>query len=788
MRQYATRQLSRAALAGDHKALKAMAQAVRDHPDGRVVSVALATLRKSWSQSSLDIIWKAWQEKRHPYLLGLLKDLNQPAASPPSLRVLSALSLNQLNLITQGPTSLIQPLIDACHDQDAEISQRALACLPGLKHPAAVDGFCAAWGATRDPMLESILVKSKYLPRKPLSLRILTALKLSRLDIAQSIEADGIPALLAACQDKDIEIANRARYSLTQLQKNDAIQALCQQVIDGDQSEAKMACLQAGYLPSDPVKRVLFLFLTEQWEAYQALDFDQSLLHTLYITASSDLRQRITHELQLSGRINLLPIIAGVNYTAVPSIKGEEEARVLVSMLSDQGDWQTLWRMVGELPFVWSVKIVRKLKLAAWTPQEIEDQELFDHLAELVDNAWFQPDMPMMLSFPPALLKAKFNVKGRINDIAFDPIHPILAFGTGRRKVALWDYKKAAIQAIHAGFTHSIGRVGYCGSTLLCGEKSSLQVPCAITGWNEQGRFNLGEHGSAITAFEPVGKGSLLTAGRDQHIKLWDINLRRIISETTGDNWPRAVVVSPENQVALILQQKPSLVSLPDLKPITGSDAQIQASLNLSLTGMPRCAAFEQDEGRVFIGGHSGQLITSPYQPNSPHGSRAIVTGHAGTVLSIKHQAQRGLVISASSGGEVIFTNWPDRTEKNRLSFPGFHLTSMQISSDGYFMAVGSSDEVLWLWDLRTLDIPKLMTLPFSSFTSDHLALLSTLLEAPRSAELTGVPAQNGTILLEEAKIALEYMRTILRYRFRYDIQVSALPVIQPGEYDIIVD
>ena len=789
-----------------------LAQAVRDSRDAQVVSIALSALRKTWSQPSLDIIWKAWQEKRHPYLLGLLQELKQPASNPPLLRVLSILKLNQTHLITQGPTQLIQPLIEACHDPDPEICARAQTCLPGLKHPAAVDGFCAAWEATREVVLETILIKSAYLARKPLSLRVLTALKLGRMDIPQAIGAEGVPALLAVCTDRDTDIASRARGILTQLKKQETQQALCQQVIDTGDELARQACLQAGYLPQDQVQRVLFLFLTEQWEAYQDLDFDQSMLHAVYLTAGPEMRQRITHQLQGSGRTNLLPIIAGANFRAVPSIAGEEEAEVLVAMLSMQDDWKTLWRLVDELPFRWSLRIVRQLVQKSWLPEEADERTFFQQLVAFLGEAGSSPgrsgvpDSPAAFSFPPAVLRARVNVKGRINDIAFAPDGPYLAIGTGRRKVVLWDYQKAAIKTVYSKPTHSIGQVAYCpDGSLLCAEKSNKAVRCAINGWFGDTPFYLGDHTSSITALEPVGHGLVLSTGRDQAIKLWDLNQRRLISQLLLDDWPRAACISPDGQFALLLQAKPALIKLPELRLVMGGKSQPVTPLCQpgDLTGMPRTAAFDEPGGLMIIGGSGGQITSVVYKATSVAATPAMntgqaITGHTGQVIGIESLSRRGIVLSASTGGEVIFTAWPDCIEKSRLTFPTSHLSVLKVSPDGFFMAVGSADEHLWLWDLRSLDLSQLMTRPFSSFSVDHLALISMLLEDNGLSEShlsdAGLLAESGETILstsglsKESRSALGYIKRILQHRFRYDIQVNDLPKIQAGEYDIILD
>jgi len=105
----------------------------------------------------------------------------------------------------------------------------------------------------------------------------------------------------------------------------------------------------------------------------------------------------------------------------------------------------------------------------------------------------------------------------------------------------------------------------------------------------------------------------------------------------------------------------------------------------------------------------------------------------------------------------------------------GEQLTSLHISPDEAFMALGDSNAALSLWDLRVLDVPRLFTRPFAQSVPDDLAALQAL---------TG----NGTVLPARVRNVLGFMEAILRYRFRFDIEIGEMPVIKVGEYEIELD
>jgi WD40 repeat protein len=122
----------------------------------------------------------------------------------------------------------------------------------------------------------------------------------------------------------------------------------------------------------------------------------------------------------------------------------------------------------------------------------------------------------------------------------------------------------------------------------------------------------------------------------------------------------------------------------------------------------------------------------------------------------------------------VHFTGWANRELLGKIDSPGERLTSLHVSPDGSFMALGDEDASLSLWDLRVLDIPELFSIPFARSTPNHLAALDLL------SEENSLP----TSLLN----TLAYIERLLRYRFRYDIEVSEVPRIKSGEYAIEIE
>ncbi|MDV7390679.1 hypothetical protein RZS08_04965, partial [Arthrospira platensis SPKY1] len=87
----------------------------------------------------------------------------------------------------------------------------------------------------------------------------------------------------------------------------------------------------------------------------------------------------------------------------------------------------------------------------------------------------------MQSLFPLALLQASARVPGRINDVSFAPSAPLIAVGTGQRKVVLWDYQTAQRAAVLGNFNRSIGQVAFCDEGwLACSERTNTSAACNL--------------------------------------------------------------------------------------------------------------------------------------------------------------------------------------------------------------------------------------------------------------------------------------------------------------------
>lgn len=758
---------------GSAELVTPLIQAVGD-ADEVIAARAREAVSRLQNPASIDALCWAWQNNRSPFLSKTMKKAGYVAQKPPMSRVLSALKVNKPEAILHGGGDIVEPLVTACEDPDPEIARLAKLCLPQLQSEAAVDEFCRLWAETRSPLLEQALLQAAYRPRGPEPVRLLVALKTGQLAPAENASPEGLPFLLQALEDPDEAIRSSAAQAVDNLQSEETIEALCVRVIESDDPVARRIALANGYAPRTPELRALFLFLTGQLDEYDALDFDQRMLRAVYEASQPALRRRIAAQVQAAGRTDYLTILAGVDYRSRAEQVDDSEAELLIRVLAENGEYERLWRLAPELALPFSLRIIHILAENNWQPADELDAQVYRELVQLSQQPiqLAGPELDRIL--PTAIPRATLKVKGRINDVAFSPTQPVLAIGTNQRKVILWNFKTAQVERAISDFKRSVGKVSYTPQgTLVAAERTSTQALCTIYVCGEEETYRLCSHVGSISVLEPVRDNWLLTAGRDQKVVLWDLTHHRLLAEKEFDFWARAAAISPDQQYAVLMHDRLRLIRLPDLNVVPGYPFITPRGTGFQ-RGMAQNAAFSPDGKYILSGQYNGQV--GLYFHTSMHQlpKKSVVTRHNQPVRGIRFLPGHPIVITAGAEGQVRFIRWPEMTLKGMVFSPEGQLTSLRVSNNGAFMATGTNEASLVLWDLRVLDIPSLFTQPLATATHDQVTNTLALGEYYSLPD----PVRNG----------LKFLQRLLQYRFRFDIHVEEVPIIQYGEFDILLD
>jgi WD40 repeat protein len=747
-----------------------------DDVDPFIAGQALEAMHNLHNQSSIDALCSTWLDNRYPFLGEVVEKAGYVAQKPPAVRVLSALKVNQLNVVKQSTSDMVAPLVTASQYIDPQIAERANLCLLQLQNQAAIDELCRMWSDSRSPILERILVQASYKARSPAKVRLLVALKTGHLSTAEKVDPRGLPHLLDATHDADETIQKNAIITLANLKDEETREAICLRFIENKEDmQAREIALANRYTPRAPEMRALFYFLTGQWQNYDDLDFDQSIMRAIYEASPLEMRQRISTGVQTAGRTDYLTILAGVDYRSRADEVNPNEADLMIRILAENGEHERLWSLVTEFALPFALKIMHILVEKSWRPENEIDRGVFDELAQLIQQPILYDENELNRILQIAIPRANLKVKGRVNEVAFSPTRPVLAIATNQRKVVLWNFQDAVVEKVLEGFQHSVGKVNYTAQgTLIAAERTSTQTECSIYVWDNQEVYRLGNHVGTVTGIEPVGENNLLTTGRDSKAVLWDLVSRKAVKTKEFPFWVRSVAISPEQQYAALLHDRLSLVRLPDLNIIPGY-AFLPPRAEGFKAGVAQNAAFSPDGKYVLAGQFNGQVGLYYHTSLTQRPRQVLVAKHSQAVRGIHFLPGHPLVITAGAEGRIRFIRWPEMEQRGTVSMPEEQLTSLRVSHQGSFMATGANDASLVLWDLRVLDIPAMFSRPLATATHDQVANTLALNEYRSS-------------LPESVLNGLKILRILLQYRFRFDIHLEEAPIIRYGEFDIILD
>ncbi len=738
--------------------------------DATIASRARFALAQLKTPNAISTLCRLWEKVRDPLLESTLAQAAYQPSEPAEISVLVALKFNRLELVTRRGADGIPALLVACADKDEDIRARACFCLVNLQSQPAINALCAAWLKSRDALLEGAIIQARYVAAQPYRLRIFTALKAGRIDLLAKLKPEGVAVLLEACADNDHDIRTRAETALRALETSEAREALCTAVMDQEHALARSICLECSYLPEAPERRALFLFLTEQWDAYERLDFDQRLLNAVYETSSAELRQRVLRRVQQAGRTSFLNIVTNVDDRARAGRMSSIEAQLLARVLAGNAEWQRLWVLAQSLALAQSVEIVRRLEREGWQPADALECETFSTLARLAHAEMLTTGNELHEALPMGMQRAVLRVHGRVNATAFAPDRPQLAIGSGGRRVALWNYHTGSMERLWKDFSHSIGEVDFTpAGQLLCAERSTLQEPCAIYALGGDAPAVVGQHNGPVTALLCLDDEQVLSAGRDLRARLWNLTGRSLARERRLADWPRAACLSPDHEQVLLLHSRLEML---DARTLDTQLNILPPRGNHGSRSVLRSAAFLSDTDQVLAGQFNGQVVQ--YMSAGSRVRGRLLAQHAAPVECVQVLPGRPIVASASADRLVRFYTLPELRPLGQIEAQGGRLTSLHASPDGAFLAIGTNQSRLELWDLRVLDIPSLFNTPVANILPSQMALVNTL------AGYTELP--------DGVRAAIGYLQCLLQNRFRYDIELAEAPVIRVGEFDVFLD
>ncbi|MBI4853694.1 MAG: hypothetical protein HY819_18020 [Acidobacteria bacterium] len=797
-RRKAVTELAQALQAQDASAASLLAQALAESTDAQVRSAALEALKQMTDQKCIDAVCTDWASSRHSELTKLIVNTSWIASNPPRLRVLTALKVGKVEILSKGGAEIFEALLELTRDSDSEVVNQARENLAKLQNSDAIDALCIKWIKERDSYLGQIISQKNYVARQPVEAQILTALKCGKIDVVAKGSPSVIDPLLKACSDSDEDVVKNAKAALRQLKNIETQEAICTLVLEKENKTAREAVIDAGYSPKDEEQKILFYFFSEQWEKYEALDSNQRVLRTINQKSDPILQDRIAIKAKQKG------------YSLEEPIKVERKRQRLADMTSKE--WETLLeavsasqqradilRLAQEAPPRWSKQVLFKMKNSGWKPRA--DEKLsYEELLSLAEKC--DPVDPNSTS--SNVLKGHTDV---INCLAISSDGALLASGSLDNSVRIWnlssgkEIKTLIGQDAHNGAINCLA-ITPDSKTLISGSADGTlklwDLPAGTL------RKTLTGHTDEVNCLAISPDAKLLASGSlDNGIKLWSLpggDELKEIKEHAGSIW--SLNFSPDGHVLAsgggLADHSIKLWTVPECAPIKTLEGH---------RGLVRCLTFSSN-GKI-LASSSGDNTIKLWQLSDGRELKTL-KGHQGLIHSLilnsngqtlfsgsvdrtirlwnlsdgkvlkkldKHKDRITALIPDTDGRTLISASWDgtirlwataNQLELKILEGHTNWVTCLALSQDGQTLVSGSRDNTLRTWNLKSI---LLSHLPARQTTVADLAWAEKMLKSNN--------------ISNSSRKEFEFIASLMRWRNKIENSKDTLHQIEVGEFEI---
>jgi WD40 repeat protein len=567
--------------------------------------------------------------------------------------------------------------------QDPAIQAGLLEALKQVHDQPGVDAIWGVWARNRDQHLDGLLQGIGRLAASPEDVRVFSALRTGQLDVIEEGSEAIIAPLLAACDDPDTTIAENAGKVLKTLKDPGAQDELCRWVIDRDHPNAREIALEAGYTPLDPQRRALFFLLTDQWERYEALDFDASLLRAVYETGDENLRGKIANLARKAGWSGFIQAVAGSRTSRRLEELSAVEWEVVLAILGRHQRWDEIWQLAQSAPSLWSARFLRYLREVNWSPLQPDEQDGFTRLCELAMKS-LEQGIPV-----EKLVRYQATLEGHrrlITALTISPDGELLASASADRTVRLWHLPDGQILKTldnHTNFVVSLD-ISPDGNFLASGSADKTVRLWRLPG-GELVKTLAGHAGEVgAVAFSP--DGGLLASGDTRTVRLWQLPDGKLFKILEGQiSRVTALEINSDGKLLLSGDEDKNL----HLWRLPGGD--------FVTTLMDRVAAWLiAPNGELLVSGSNYGRVRLWKLPNAE--LLETLDGRVdGSQFAI---SPNGGILAGSNRYNIHLWRLPEGVSTGLLQGHMRPITSLAINPDGRLLASGSEDETVRLWQL----------------------------------------------------------------------------------------
>jgi WD40 repeat protein len=700
---------------------------------------------------------------------------------------------------------LAEALATSPDQRVADIAELALA---GLRDQRCIDAVCYVWCYRSRRRLDALLASHKWIASHPPYQRVRTALYADRADLlAGGDELVASSLLTVAGRDESLVFAERAKTALRTLETSQAREAVCTAAIEGSDI-ALQAVLAAGYLPRDPGRRALLLFLSGRQAEYTKLDVDGALLRAAHLAADPELRGRLAAAARASGRLEWVrAVTVGHPASQFGSLSAPEWAAAR-ALLAGGRRWAELWRLALDAPPARAAELLAALP-AAWHPPGAGPAER----AEIGTLTGYARRCTAEYSLTRTLLEYTPGDPKAARGLMLSPDDRLLAAGTDRGEIWLWRLPDGQPAGQIDASPGNVQHVAFApdGGLLVSGGSTGAKVWRLADG-QPASRAYTGGHEVVVAA---DGR-TLLTGGGGHPMKRWRLPGLRELRSLEPYDYLGGLVVSPDGTLAaglginyIRVWQIPSgreltmiggaggpLAISPDTKLIAGTErggaiglwrlpgGEPAGTLTGHTGGVPggigpvtrvifapdgKLLASAGRDGTVRLWRLPGGDPVTVHQVHDPPGHSGNARGEIGTLVTTGD----GELLAAGNRGGVQLWRLPDGEPAGQLDADGAAITALTASKDGGLLAAGSWAGSVHLW------------LPAISGLAGTPSAGLTLADVQR---LRGRLGRDGPGAQAE-RPWIELISALVTRRHRYDIELTgARPAASPAAADIEAD
>ena len=239
-----------------------------------------------------------------------------------------------------------------------------------------------------------------------------------------------------------------ARTALCSLVSQPAIDTLCKEALERDDTALHSIVIERNYLPSDPVTQALFLFASGQRERYAHLDEQphRPLLAEGYARATNRIRFHTRNAAHKTGQCSILAAaLRKTEQTRNATSWSDDEWEIVVIDLIQEQQWEDLWLLVIHAPPILAITAMSAMNAAGWKPAG-DERALWEEITGIMPGEWTSP-VPEYASAPISL-----SPDCQPLHLAFSQNGALLVTGCTDGTICLWNTRTGTLVfRIHAG-------------------------------------------------------------------------------------------------------------------------------------------------------------------------------------------------------------------------------------------------------------------------------------------------------------------------------------------------